>query len=214
MPPAIGRRARDHALAMLFVVSPSPRPVALGVGNRCAISSRAALPRCRSRRSRSSGRARRGGRARRRRSRASRGRGRGRWSRQRRSARRRVVRKRGAPARGPPRSAAGRHGPGSAARRSSRSRRVARGGSWSWTVRSRVDLGLADRVCLVTGSTAGIGLETRRAARRRGRDGRRVARATRPAPARRAVAPISPSRAGQSASSRAASRRSAGSMCS
>ena len=53
----------------------------------------------------------------------------------------------------------------SAARGSSRSRRGGRGGSSSASrsyASEPMDLGLADRVCVVTGSTGGIGLETAR----------------------------------------------------
>ncbi len=67
--------------------------------------------------------------------------------------------------------------------------------------RRAVDLGLADRVCLVTGSTAGIGLETARMLAAGRRDGRRCAAATASVEAARAdagaalgVAAISPPR--------------------
>ena len=110
------------------------------------------------------------------------------------------------------------------ARHSSRSRRGGRAG-WSWAPSgygSRMDLGLRDRVCVVTGSTAGIGLEVARQLAAEGalvvvcgRDRERTQRARESDRlGRLPSSPTSRSPAGPSTWSSTPARRSAPSTCS
>ena len=123
-------------------------------------------PSCRSSARGAPGRRRQGGRAGPRGSRPSRARGRGRWSTRRQSSRRRRrARPRGpAPGRGRVRSAAYSSGPGCgpSAFESVSPWRTSRMVVSATRYRSGMDLGLHDSVCVVTGSTAGIGLEVAR----------------------------------------------------
>src|SRR5207302_2290786 len=89
----------------------------------------------------------------------SRARGAGRSSRPHRRAARGAAPRARVPARDRCRSAGGLPSPASVLRGSSRSRRVVRGGSSSRRYgNGAMELGLSEKVCVVTGSTSGIGL--------------------------------------------------------